>query len=164
MFSHFKSLPERKVAGRLQVRHRPVQFTCDAEGIGTVDADKPIAHTMTGISAKSEFLPSFRLGTPAIATRRRKGAHRRHFVKIAQGQAAFFTPPVFEIQDLAAIVALEEFHRMRFARKEVKTRSPFLDPTNVSGIGRHSHSPPSRRRRPSGVSLSAPVPRHRFDR
>jgi hypothetical protein len=105
-----QALPEQKVFGRIEVRYRPVEATSAAEGVRAVGGHQPVAGAVDGIGAEAEWFIGGGQWTPAVAALGRQSAERRSIGQIAQNVSATLAPRVLEVEQLAAVLALEQLH------------------------------------------------------
>lgn len=113
MLGRLKPLPALALFGNAEVGNGSVQPAGGTQTIRALRRQQPVAGAMRGIS--TEPAQPFRVGErlPVAVARGCERAQDGQFGEISQDVAALLATSVFEVQQLAAVLALEQPHAFR---------------------------------------------------
>ena len=105
-----QALPAQEMVRRAEVGDRAVEPAGLAEGVPALGRHQPVAGVMDGIGAEALQRLGRDQRAPALAVERGERAECGLLGQIAQDMLAALAPGVLEVQQLAAMLALEQLH------------------------------------------------------
>src|SRR6202008_2682324 len=115
--------PAKLISLRTQVRNRSIQLARQAEMVERIGRHQPVAGLVGRVGAEPEQLIRRRRAPPIRAFLGKRAQHRQAG-QIAEDASAALAPRILEVQQLAAMLALEQFHEGMAFLQLVSTSMP----------------------------------------
>jgi hypothetical protein len=110
MLRPFQLLPTPEIFGNAEVGNGPVQPTSATEHLGAAGRQQPVAGSVHGVRAESARPLGIGERAPAPAVLPFDGAQDGRLRHIAQIVSAALASGVLEVEQLAAVLTLEQLH------------------------------------------------------